>query len=435
MNTNFQKYLKYKSKYLDLKNELQLQVGGSRSLYGGAGEDVVIRDYYDKNKSAVYDIINTSNIAAEVLNTLKTTGDGNGNVIPGSDKGYDDDDIGAEFDNAIFRDLKEKIASENSLKQELNNIKVQIQSLEGEKTTADGTIASLRKEVIQLTQQLNDTIKLLQTANTNEIKCNADLTQIQQELADCQIKLAAAETAAVSATAAASTAAATSSPKAAAAAVKATRLLQDEITKIKQELSDCTVKLAAAVKSSTPPAGLGSGSGSGSGAGLLAKPASSPGTVSATLLKPQVDLVNPKTPPTGSPSGSPSGSLTGSQYSAEEINTKYNNDFAGKSTNDQFNFVSYIASNPSISTTDDIIFLTNIIPTAIIKLNMMTMIKAYLETIHTVAVVNPTLSTFATRLKQITKSNYKQFLVNHFTATYITATYKVNNHKPNYITI
>ena len=44
MNTNLQKYLKYKSKYLDLKNELQLQVGGSYpypSLYGGYNKEDV----------------------------------------------------------------------------------------------------------------------------------------------------------------------------------------------------------------------------------------------------------------------------------------------------------------------------------------------------------------------------------------------------------
>jgi len=54
MNTNLQKYLKYKLKYLDLKNELQLQVGGSYpypSLYGGSYTKehlIEIRRMYDE---------------------------------------------------------------------------------------------------------------------------------------------------------------------------------------------------------------------------------------------------------------------------------------------------------------------------------------------------------------------------------------------------
>ena len=220
MNTNFQKYLKYKSKYLDLKNELQLQVGGSRSLYGGATKIVNLEE----------DLKNSTDLSFDdfILDMI-------------SKYSIDQDDVPNE-QNSVFIKLKEGYLNDLItakeklvLSQELGTINTSLADLTRDKATAD-----------------NQT--LLTTISNNNKKCNIDLVNVKKDFTDCETKLAAAEAAANKAVAAASTASATASPKALTAAEAAVKKLEQDLVTLRQELSECTSKLSTALAAkATPP--------------------------------------------------------------------------------------------------------------------------------------------------------------------------------------
>ena len=239
MNTNFQKYLKYKSKYLDLKNELQLQVGGSRSLYGGATKIVNLEE----------DLKNSTDLSFDdfILDMI-------------SKYSIDQDDVPNE-QNSVFIKLKEGYLNDLItakeklvLSQELGTINTSLADLTRDKATADNNIAQLELEIRDLNQELSDNQTLLTTISNNNKKCNIDLVNVKKDFTDCETKLAAAEAAANKAVAAASTASATASPKALTAAEAAVKKLEQDLVTLRQELSECTSKLSTALAAkATPP--------------------------------------------------------------------------------------------------------------------------------------------------------------------------------------
>ena len=207
MNTNLQKYLKYKSKYLDLKNELQLQVGGSNSfLYGGAIKDdtAQIKEFYDileqglPNPAAPGTTIAITVDKIEHIAALKK---------PDGSLQFPDDEVVDLIKNAVYAYHALKVALGDIT--QIDTIITDIQN------NRIGVIPGLQKDKQDCLQEIQNSLLIIQGLNgaiatqTSEIANlkgqlaavpaagapTAEITALNGTIANLQTQLATANTA------------------------------------------------------------------------------------------------------------------------------------------------------------------------------------------------------------------------------------------------
>ena len=174
MNTNLQKYLKYKSKYLDLKNELQLQVGGSNSfLYGGAIADdpTKINNIYQMLENGITDTTTGTVGPVDKLVHYEQLLDIDDPDNPPS-KLYQEDDLLDLFKKSVYA---------------YHGLKVAI----GDLSKIDDVIANIQNDRNVAKPALEQLVRDLQAQLQKHI---ASTTAMSKELLDAQTEVAASNT-------------------------------------------------------------------------------------------------------------------------------------------------------------------------------------------------------------------------------------------------
>jgi len=162
MNTNFQKYLKYKSKYLDLKNELQLQVGGGTAKY-----DAAIQQFISGNDSEGNRLINIDAVSENLTNV--------------------EDQL--EFYNYLKKLYNDNQVNETNKAELVSSLNTISQTIESINNDSEQEIQKIQKEILLYKKTLQTQQELIQNLDIEKITIIEKLSKCEKSLSDCEQKL------------------------------------------------------------------------------------------------------------------------------------------------------------------------------------------------------------------------------------------------------